>query len=114
MGRQSGRSALMALLLAVFVAVFVIVPAAEHFVCSDNLAQQAAAMSAALDQHQPPDLDNDCKACLHCHCHHLSPAIPQESDVVVEPTEKAAKLAFMASESLSSRAPNGLMRPPRA
>lgn len=114
MMQQSGRFGLMAVLFALFVAIFVLIPTVDAAACAVEVEPAHAAASVDNDgDDQRTDSDGHA-ICSHGHCHHAGTTLPSTPQQFALNAPNDANRLRPTSDSLTSRVPSGLKRPPRA
>ncbi len=112
---QRSRTGLLAALIALAFAVFAFVPAVDAATCGVEPA--AAHGQALIDADQGGDAsgpETSHGVCNHGHCHHGGSVAPNSAATPPLTAPHARDLPWRTVETLLSRTPGGLERPPRA
>lgn len=99
--------------MSLLVAVFVIVPSADALSCTFELPISQQSLSVHLGEHDQTEQDN-AATCAHGHCHHTSSErIYSQIEAENRVPSPLLRQFWLVNEYLESRAPDGLMRPPK-
>lgn len=109
------KQGVMAALLAALMSLFALTTAVDAATCAMEPAiPSVAEASAGPPDTQPGDLDEGRAICSHCLCHHGTAPPPQAAEPMVVSSVAVTVPVASTALPLTSRAPSGLKRPPRA